>query len=245
MSEVLDNPRAVIGSNAPPEAIDPFEAISVHIADLYLECGNWADGAEIENDDQAVCVDRLLDDVKDAIVAAEQARDGAIKPLSDRITAIRERWYPLIGETKAVTGKAIRAKRALLQVKTVWGNKKEATRRAEAERLRLQAEADAQAAAEAARAAIGNLEAAESTEDLVKTAQASLRAARQAEKPVTRGMRTEWVTVMTDETVAMRTIWSLHRQEFMEFALQLARRDVRDGRRKLDGFSITETKVAV
>ena len=40
---------APIGHNSPPEP-DPFDVLSARADDLYLETGNFADGAEIQNE---------------------------------------------------------------------------------------------------------------------------------------------------------------------------------------------------
>jgi hypothetical protein len=242
--------RDQIGGNQPPvnlvEAVaDPFDAIKVHMDDLYLEAANWCDGAPIENADQAAAVDRLIADFRDAIALAEGTRDAAIVPLNEQVKAIRVRWYPLIGETKEVTGIAIRARKALLAAKTKWAAKLAADRAAEAERLRLESERKAQEARAALQAAPDNLSAIESAEALLKGAKADARAAKAADKPATKGMRTEVRVVISDPALALRTSLQRHREEMLAYALQLAERDARDGGvRRLDGFTITEERVA-
>ena len=157
MTDTIAPPRpAVIGDNNPP--VDAYDAHATHIDDLYIEAGNWADGEDIANQDQADEVDRLIADFKAAIEAAETSRDDEKKPYADKVKEIQERYYPLIGETKAITGKAIRAKKALLAVKTKWANKVAAEQAAKAEALRREAMEQAQQAAAAARAAAGNRE---------------------------------------------------------------------------------------
>lgn len=251
--DALD-PREQMGGNYPPEPIteavaaakpDPFDALQIHIDDLYLEAGNWCDGAAIENAEQAAVVEQLLQDFKDAIGLAEAAQAAQIDPLMDEVKAVRERFYPLIGDTKQITGKAVRAKKALQAVKTVWANRLAAERAAEAERLRQEAARKAAEAVAAIKADPGNLSAVEEAETLLRDAKADQRAANRADKPATKGMRTAWITVVTDETVAMRTMWGRHREELVAFSLILAQRDVHNGKRALDGFSITETKVAI
>lgn len=236
------NTRAVIGGNNPPP--DPFDAIKLHMDDLYVETANWADGTEIENEAQAAEVERLLNDWKDAIKAAENVREKEIEPFTEKVTAIRERFYPLIGETKKVTGIAIRAKTALLAVKTKWANKLDAERKAEAERLRQEALAKAAEAQAALREAPDNIATVESAEDLIRDAQSMLRSAKQAEKPATKGMRTVWHTVMADKVLAVRTMWKRYPQEFLDLAQTLAEREVREGKRTIEGFVITEGKEA-
>jgi hypothetical protein len=253
-----ENPRAVIGNNAPPaDLADAYGAHEAHIDDLYTEAKNWADGADIENDAQAGEVDRLIADFKDAIAAAEASRDAEKKPHADKVKEIQERYYPLVGETKAITGTAIRAKSALLAVKTRWANKVAAAQRIEAERLRQEAIAKAHEAATVAREAVGNIEATESAEDLIRDAQATLRAANQAEKPTVKGMRDNWVVkgfapytdaageTMSGERALLRHYIATRPEDLLAACLEMARKDVRDGRRAIPGVLIENERRAV
>lgn len=253
-----ENPRAVIGSNNPPaDAADAYGAHAAHIDDLYTEAKNWADGADIENDDQAAEVDRLIAEFKAAIEAAEASRDAEKKPHADKVKEIQERYYPLVGETKAITGTAIRAKAALLAVKTRWANKVAAAQRVEAERLRQEAIAKAQEAATVAREAVGNIEATESAEDLIRDAQATLKAANQAEKTTVKGMRDNWVVkgfapytdaageTMSGEKALLRHYIATRPEDLLAACLEMARKDVRDGKRTIPGVLIENERRAV
>lgn len=238
------NPRAIIGANNPPA--DPFAALCVHFDDLYVETGNWADGVEIETEAQAADLDRLIDDWKDAIVAAKAMQDAELAPLSAQEQAIRERFYPLIADTTKLKGKAIRAKASLLAVKTVWGNKQRAIQQEAAEAARQAAEEAVKLAAQAARDAIGDLAATEQAEDLIRDAQVASRVANVAERQTVKGMRTKWLVEMTNGVEAARWAWGAHREECETFFAQLADADVRTRSiRTIPGFTITETKVAV
>ena len=260
MSDTLTAPAAdrvvTTKDNAPP---DPLGAHTAHIDDLYTEAGNWLDGAEIENAAQAEAVDALITDFKEAIDAAKASEVAQTKPLQDEVKAIQESFWPLIGETKKVTGKAIRAKTMLLALKSRWARKVEAEATTRAEALRKEAAAQAQAAADAARAAqgAGDLQAAESAEDLIKVAQATLRAATQAEKPSVSGMRNNWVVVgfapvAQDDGTAIsgQRALLLHYLKtdpgaITDACLELARADVRNGRRVLPGLIIENERRAV
>lgn len=238
------NPRAIIGANNPPA--DPFAALCVHFDDLYLETGNWADGVEIETEAQADALDRLIDDWKDAIVAAKAMQDAEIAPLSAQEQAIRERFYPLIADTTKLKGKAIRAKASLLVLKTAWGNKQRAIQAAAAEAARKVAQEAATKAAEAAKAAAGDLAATEQAEELVRDAQVASRVANVAERQTVKGMRTKWLVEMVNDVEAARWAWKSHPDECKAFFGQLADADVRTRSiRTIPGFTITETKVAV
>lgn len=260
MSETLTAPAAdrIVTSkdNAPP---DPLGSHTAHVADLYTEAGNWLDGAEIENAAQAEAVDRLITDFKDAIEAAKASEVAQTKPLLDEIEAVRASYRPLIGDTKAVTGNAIRAKTMLLGLKSRWARKVEAEAAARAEALRREAAQQAQAAADTARAAqgSGDLQAAEDAEDLIKVAQATLKAATQAEKPAVAGMRNNWVvagfapviqedgTVIAGERALLLFYLKTNPTALIDACLELARIDVRNGKRTLPGLIIENDRRAV
>jgi hypothetical protein len=229
---------------APTSDADPFEAIRVHIEDLYLEAKNWADGQEIETESQAAEVDRLIDEVKDAIDVAKGLQEAELKPLAMQEKAIRERFYPLIADTTKLKGSAIRAKTALLAVKTKWGDKLRAQQAAQAAALRTEALAKAREAVEATKAAPDNLEVAESAEDLIRAAQGNLRQAKAVESAAPKGFRTVWVTTIADQKVAVLTMMRRHPQAFLDLAQSLAERDVREGHKVIEGFTIEPTKVA-
>ena len=248
-----------IGANNPPPD-DPFEAHRVHIDDLYTEAKNWCDGADIENAEQAAMVDRLIDDFKAAIVAAETSRDEAKKPFQDKVTEIQEQYYPLLFDGKTRTkGIAIRAKAALLAVKTKWQNKVDAERAADAKRLLDEAAAKAREAATVAREAVGNIEAQERAEDVIKDAQDALRTAQQASKPlVGTGMRDNWVIAgfenvadpvtgeVTDGRLLLfRHFWKTDKEVLINFCLDLARAEIRMGKRTIPGLVIENQRRAV
>lgn len=236
--------RVVTASdNAPP---DPYDAHAANVDSLYEEVGHWADGQEIETDAQAEAVQRLLGDVKDAITACTAAQDDAIKPLTAQVTEIRERWYPLIADTTKLKGKAVRAKKVLLDALTVWGNKVRARQAAEAEAARKIATEAAAKAVEAAKEAAGDLKASEAAEDLIGQAQAALRTANRAENATVAGMRANWVVAgVTDETALLKHYWATNRQAIVQAALELARQDVRAGRRTIPGLVIENQPKAV
>lgn len=248
-------PAAPIGHNHPPPDEpapvqegppgEPFEAHATHIGDLYIEASNWADGVDIENDAQAAVVDRLIDDFKAAIAAAEASRDDEKRPLQAQVNAIQERYYPLIADTSKLKGIAIRAKAALLAVKTRWMNKVEALRAAEAAEAAKKAAELAAQAVQASREAVGDIAATETAEDLIRQAKGALKTAAQIARPVVgSGMRTVYETEIANPILAARWAWANHEEECKEFFLTLARRDVHNGARALDGFTVTQARKA-
>lgn len=254
---------APMGHNQPPP--DPahigegatFDALSTHADDLYLETANFADGAEIQNAGEAEAVERLIGDWKTFIDDCTAIRDKLKAPHTARANAIQEQFYPLIGDTQKVTGIAIRAKKVLLQAKTKWGNKLEAERALEAKRLRDEATEKARLASEAARDAVGDLAATEVAEDLIRDAQTTLRAATQAEKPAVKGFRDNWTIkgfqpvedeagkLIDGKVTLLRHYFKTNPQALVEACLELAKVDVRNGRRSIPGLIIENDRRAV
>lgn len=245
---------AEIGHNGAP--VDPFDAHQAHIDDLYTEAQNWCDGADIENAAQAAVVDRLISDFKDAITAAETSRDEEKKPHADKVNEIQTKYYPLVADTKAITGKAVRAKKALLAVKTKWATEEAKRQHEAAEKLRKEAEEKAAAAAQAARDALGDLGASEAAEALVIEAKAELKAADKAATTTIKGMRDNWVVAGLFDTVEyegqpmsgrgamLRHYMKTRPDDLFAACLELARQEVRDGRRSIPGVLIENQRRA-
>jgi len=77
-SKEVENPRAVVGGNNPPEPMS-FEAIAHRVEDLFGEAKLWLDGAVVDNADLAGGVNNLRNMLKAAgadAVKAHMARWG-------------------------------------------------------------------------------------------------------------------------------------------------------------------------
>ena len=195
--------------------------------------------------------------MKDALAAVAEARDGEIAPFTEKVTAIREKYYPLDGQTKKVTGSLVLMKTALLAVKSDWGRREDARIAREAAEARREAEERARIAAEAVRASAGDIDAAERAEDLVHDAREAQREVRQVESQTVRGMRDNWVIKgfvdTTDEnhkwvdgpTALLRHYWTTNRDALTQAALELARADVRSGKRQIPGLLIENERRAI
>ena len=180
-----DTERAVgLGHNQPPEQTPPtpYEAVKVHIDDLLVECRNYADGVAVETQGQADEVSRLIEDLRLAIAAADEARIAEKTPLDKKVAEIQERYNALIADNKTLTGSAVRASKALKATLEVYLQAEEAKRAAAAEEARqiaAKAEADALAALRAAEPT--DLGAREDAEALIVVARQADTAARQVE----------------------------------------------------------------
>lgn len=202
------NPRAVIGANKPPQT--PFEAVKARIEGLHLEASNFLDGEKIETAEMAQAVEKLETELKAAIKQAEEARKAEAKPFDDAKAEIQARYNELTGETKAVTGIAIRAldacKKALTPYRIkVQQEKDEAARKAreEADRIRQEAIEAHRKANEA------SLAEQERAAELLRQSEAAQKVANRAEKATTikTGLRTTYSAEITDLSALAKHVW--------------------------------------
>lgn len=228
--------------NAEP---DPFETHRVNIVDLYEEAKGWLDGADIANAKQAEAVETLLDMLKDAHEAADASRIAENEPHDTAKAAVQAKYAPLIADNKSVTGLTVKAMTACKAVLTKWRIAERARQDAIAAEAQRVAKEAADKAAQAARDAAGDLQATEEAEQLVTAAQIAQRTARSAAAPV-RGLRDYWeVVCANDESALLKHYWATNRAAIVEAALELARVDVRMGKRTIPGCVIENHPRAV
>jgi hypothetical protein len=253
---VNDNPRAVIGGNHPPEPVEttPFDVAAKAVDDIYSETTLWLDGQVINTQPLADGVANLLGEIRKAHKLADDARKAEKAVHEAAIAEVQARYAPLIGDTKAGRGKTILAAEACKAALQPWLDAEDKRLREEA---RVKREAADRAAAEAAAAMQGaaadNLAEREAAEALYTQAQKATTAANVASRQTAKagsfgraaGLRTTYTVSIADEVMAARTYWASSRDEVLAFLVSLAERDVRAGKRAIDGFTITEQKVAV
>lgn len=256
-----DNPRIHLGANNPPEETkaeasaptsEGFDAIKVHIEDLLIEARNWADGASVENQAQADEIAKLIDDLRKADTAADDARKAEVKPLDDARQEIQDRYNVYIAPLKnKKPGKVPLAIAALKTTVEAWLKKLDDERRAAEEAARKIAEAKAAEAAEAMRAAIPeDFGAREEAEEKVAEAKAADAAANQFAKARAHahgggralGLRTYYTPVLTAPKEALIYYAAARPDEVKSFLLELARQDVAAGRRSIPGFDVQEDR---
>lgn len=203
------NPRAIIGDNKPPPA--PFELIKGEIDDLYAEAGNWLDGEPITTPEIAAEVSKLEDMIKDAIKRADSLRKSEAKVFDDGKAEVQARYNLLIGETKSVTGTAVRALEVCKKALTPYRVKVQAEKDAEAKRLRDEAEEKARVAREAHQAtqAVADLAAREESDRLLREAEQATKAANKAERTATTktGLRVTYSAEVTNAQQLARHVW--------------------------------------
>lgn len=242
--------RHQIGANGPPHLI-AFEAHRVNIEDLYTEAKNFCDGEPIDSEGQANAVSLLMDELRKASKAADDARVAEKKPLDEQIKEIQDRWNPLIQKDRGKVDLAISACKAAL---APWLRKLDDEKRAAAEAARLEAERIAAEAAAASRAAQpDDLEAREKAEALVANAQKAQAVANRAASDraqATGGarattLRSYWEPVLVDAPAALKHYVSTRPDDLKAALLRLAEEDVRAGKRTIPGFDVREDRRVV
>jgi len=249
---IAENPRAVIGGNAPPVEMTMFDAVKINITDLYDEARQWLDGTPVTTQEQADAVNTLKDAIKKAKKAADDAYETEVRPHQDTVKEIQARYNELTGKTKTVTGLVIKAEEACnaaLKPYLIELDRQQQEKARIAREAAAKAQAEAMAAMQARDAA--NLQEREAAERLVREARSAEDAARKAEGAKAHakgegratGLRTVHRAVMADEREAAAWVWSSHNPELMEFVQTLADKAVRSGVRAIRGFNIVEEKV--
>lgn len=180
-----------IGHNNPPEAIDPFAAMAVHINDLYELAEGTLTGGDITTPEQAEQIEALKTTIKKAVADAEKARKAEKEPHLEAGRAVDTKW-------KALTDKGTLAAKTAATALTPWLLKVQAERDAEQKRLREEAEAKAEEARKAfTTTAPTDLEARADAERIAKEAAQATAAANRIDRSAT-GLRTYWNATVTD-----------------------------------------------
>lgn len=254
-ARIADLERSVgIGHNMPPGPT-PYEAARDKINELYEESSLWLDGQPIASQEQADGLAALLRLMQDAAKRAEDARKAEVKPLDEAKAAIQARYAPLIGDTKAGKGKAVRAIDSMKAAHTAWLVKLDQAKREAARKAREEADRQAREAQEAVRAADrANIVEMEAAERRIAEAKAAEAAASKAERDKAGakgfagrgvGLRTTYEPEVADVREACRHYFATRPEAFAAVCLQLAREDFRRGLREVPGIRCVERKTAV
>ena len=235
---------AAIGHNGPPQS--PFEAVKVNIEDLYLEARNFLDGEPIASEAMADAVETLLDKIREAEKAADEARKEEARPFDEGKAEVQARYAPLIGSNKSVKGMTVRAIEACKAALAPWRQEQERIRLEAARKAREEAEKKAAEAAALSRAA-DDLIAKERAERAVKEAEQAAKAANKADKAATTGtgLRSYFRPELVDGVEALRHYWKTRPDAMLAAAMALAKEDVQAGKRQIPGFNVIEERRAV
>jgi len=236
---------AAIGHNNPPT---PFDEAQTEITDLYDEAKGWLDGEPVASEGMAEGISKLLNMIRAAKKKADEARKVEKKPFDDGAKEVQERYNPLLKKADLA---ADACKKALAP----WLEQQEAEKRAAEAEARRIAEEKRREAEEAIRASkVDDLEAREAAEEKLKDAKKAEATANRAAKDTAKAsggvgravsLRTEHEPELVSGVEAARHYWNTNRAEMEAFLLEMARKDVRAGKRSIPGFTITEVKKAV
>jgi hypothetical protein len=220
--------------------LSPFQAIVLEIDDLYAECANWADGSDIESQDQCDALDKLDKDLLALDKKREAIRKEEVKPLDEAKKAIQALHKP-------VEAKVARARDALNGPRAKWKAKVEAEKRARAEQAAREAEEERAKALAAMKESSGDLEARERAEEQLELAKEAEAFAKRSDKQANtgNGLRTYHRAELTDTRAAIAHYYKVQPDAFVDLVSDLAAKDVRAGKREIPGFTIIEEKKAL
>lgn len=224
--------RLSIGSNHPPEPLDPIPALQLDIDQLVEE----ADGlGVITTLEQAEQVKELLSRTKDSAKAIKTALDGETAPHLAAEKVVRARYKPL----QTAADVAVKTVAAIL---TPWNVEQDRKREAEAKRLRDEAEAlKAKAASSIQSDDIYDRIDGETMLKAIKDSEARANKIDRAPK----GLRTHWEAEITDRRAALNALLKMHPDRFEALIEQLAGEAARGPRPPIPGVLYHERKTAI
>lgn len=208
------------------------------IQDLYDEAKNWLDGEKLKTKKQHDTLVELIRQLRSARTSADEARKEEAKPFDEGKAAVQAKYNPFIQPKKGMVDRAIGMAQEVLAPYLLEQTriKRENDERLAEQARKAKAEADA-----AIQASSGDLEAREEAEHRLEDAkEAEKIAARAAKQNVAKGATTRWDTVLVDRTMAAQFLWPDHAERFDELLLEIAKDQVRLGKRAIPGFTITE-----
>lgn len=252
MSENLLNADAVLGHNAPPEPT-AFERVAQRIEDLSLEGRNWLDGQPVANQDQADAVGAILRDMQAVAKEADELRVAEKKVHDDAGKAVQARFHPLIGDTKAGKGKAVRVIEGCKALLAPFLAAENAKKQAAAAEARREADEQQRIAREAMQAStVADVERRERAEGLLRAADQAGKAADRAEKDkatvngggraITARVRHD--AVLVDPVAALRHAREVWPDDLKDWLRQRAQQDMDRGVLTIPGFDAEERRTA-
>lgn len=245
MTEDVFNPLAVKGHNSEDAAAIEKADILKNIDALYEEATHWADGTDVESQEQHDAVTLIRDTIHELGKKADAIRVKEKEPHDKAAAAVQSEFNPYIQPKK---GKVDRAKSCLDAVLARYRIKLQREKDEIARKEREAAEAEKRAAEAAIRESRGNLLAREEAEQKLEEAKKQERFARRAEKDATTrtGLRTIKRMTMPEDGRAKALDWAFERDEeaFFALAIQMATEFHRATTRVPPGFELVEEKVA-
>lgn len=217
-------------SNNPP----PYEAMSLHIEDLFALVSDTTAGAVVATDEQDAALDSLMDEMRTARKDADKERAAEKKPHDDAGKAVQARWKPLLDRCDA----------GVAEIKKLLTPYREAKQRAKdeaARKAREEAEQRQREAQEALRSSDTLADRVEAEERLKQAAKLTA-VANKIDRSAT-GLRTTKRVELTDPTAFGRWAWEHRRDAYVAVLTTLAEKE-RDNLAPIPGIIIHHEKKA-
>lgn len=240
---------AAIGHNQPPEPT-PYEAMKIHIEDLFDEAKNFLDGEPITTREMADAIDRLKAMALEAEQEGELKRKAEAKPFDDGKKAVQERWNPLVhkdtGKCRTIIATCNKALAPFLKAKQDAINAEAARQQKIADDLAAEALAKHQAAT------ADNLAASDEAEQAMKVAAQAQRLADQTSNTRAQAkggrratsLRDVWTPELTDAMEALKHYRADRPEVLKAWLIEQAEGDIFAGKRAIPGFNIKHDQVA-
>lgn len=243
------DPMAVAGPGHNSDGAEDAKAaekkeLFAAINSLYEEASHWADGNDIENQQQHDAVTAIKAAMHDLGKKADELRVAEKKPLDDAAKAIQAEFNPYIQKDK---GKVDKAKSCLDVALSKWRVAEQRRKDEIAKREREEAEEEMQRAREALRESSGNLLARDEAEEMLERAKETEKFARRAEKDATTrtGLRTvRRIEFDGERGAGMDWAFDHDAEAFFAVAVGMAREYFSITKKCPPGFKIVEEKVA-
>lgn len=221
----------------------PFDIAKQDIDDLYYEASNWLDGGEIQSQDEADMVRKLLNTSRAAKKSADAERKKENEPFDTGKKEVQARYNFLLKRADLIADCC----KTTLQP---WLDSIQKAKDEEARIAREEAEAAERAAQEAmAKTSVGDIEERAEAERLAETAKSAIKTATKITNSSNKntGLRTVWAGEIVDIRAAIEYYYSTQkgRDRFNELTKQLLDEDVREGVRTVPGCAINSDRKAV
>jgi hypothetical protein len=243
------NAVAQIGHNQPPEPT-PYEAMKMHIEDLFDEAKNFLDGEPVTTQEMADAIDKLKAMALEAERDGDALRKDEAKPFDDGKKEVQERWNPLVHKD---TGQCRKIITTCNQALAPFLKAQQDAIDAEAERQRkLAAELAAEALAKHQAANPDNLAEAQEAEQALKDAAQAQRLATQAANTRAQAkggrratsLRDVWAPELANSAEALKHYKTVNPEGLKAWLVQQAEADILAGIRAIPGFNIKHDRVA-
>lgn len=245
------NPLAVSGHNsdgadeASAQAAKVKSELFESIDSLYEEAGHWADGTDIESQEQHDAVTLIRETIHDLGKKADDLRKAEKAPYDKMVDAVQAEFNPYV---QAKKGKVDKAKSCLDAVLGRWRVKEQKRKDEIARREREEADEELRQAQNAIRASTGNLAARDEAEQALERAKETQTFARRAERDATArtGLRTVRRIELPEESRSAGMDWAFDHdpESFFRLAVDMAAEYYRITKRTPPGFVVIEDKVA-